>query len=125
VHVVIGGTRERAEGEQAGQERGGGDMPPDLLEQDRGGDRAQAEAAALLVELHAHPALVDHRLPQGTVVPGVGRDRGAHALGRRQGIEEIACRALQRELILVEVEVHRCAPGRSGHSAAESMTAMS
>src|SRR5207244_2588391 len=57
-------ARQRPESKLALDEGGGGDVPPDLLEEHGRFDHAQAESPIALGDLDAHPALVDHRLPE-------------------------------------------------------------
>ena len=61
---------------------------------------------ALLGQGDTEPPLLDHRVPDLVAAAAPGVDDPPHGFGRRHAVEQLAGSLAERELIVVEIEVH-------------------
>ncbi len=103
---MLGAPDQGGQGDQLGDERHGGRMPAHFFEQHRGFHPAEAESAVRFRHGDRRPSLVDHGLPQRTVIGLAGCEVCTDPFRARLVVEQLACRVLQRALIGRKIEVH-------------------
>ena len=102
---------DRHAAEDDGVEEGrGGEVAAHLLDKHGEVEEAEAVAAVLLGEDHAHPTLAGHFLPEFGRIAEVVFLHGAHDLFRRFLGEKLPRRGLDHLLLFAKTEVHSSPP---------------
>ena len=97
-------------------------MPTDLLEEHRDLDGTEPEPTIGFRKPDHRPALLAHRSPERMIETTAGVDDDPNLRRRCQPVEELPRPALQRDLIVREIEIHpyRSAPGSAAPAAPDA-----